>query len=415
VNAGNDVGSPGACTSPGSTLALTGEGSTKPKTLFKNNEDYTVVEAAYTTDGVNFTNIGQVNGINNPSYLGNAGDLTPVGQTGSDLLRYVGSRGTIVANRDGTYTMFMSGGDCNDGDSDAFEQIFYSNSTDGLNWTTPVPLLKTDQTFSSSAEQEAALATGQNVPLDSTAYYEGRAYDPTVVDNGNGTLTLSFSGYRTAKPLPAATTPTNNGVTGASGTPIGTNTAFQYTPGATDPALYRSILTTTISETTPTGPTGATGATGGNGATGVTGATGAGGTPGGTGATGASGVGVPGATGPAGPTGPQGLPGAEGPAGPAGPRGPRGQSAGKIHCQITKHHGKLVVICHESASHSADVAAVKIQVIRGNRTLSSGFALVRNGVITGRLSSRKGLGRGRYRIVISWPFGGQSAAAASVR
>jgi hypothetical protein len=344
-----------------------------------------VVRAAYTTDGQNFTDIGVVNGVNNPAYTGNAGDLTPAGQTGTDLLRYVGSRGTIIKNPDGSYTMFMSGADCNDADSDAFEQIFTSTSSDGLNWSTPVPLIKTDQTFSASAEQEAAASLGENIPLDVSAYYEGGAYDPTVIPNNNGTLTLLFSGYRTGKPLPSATTPTATGVTGGAGTPIGTDTSFQYTPGPNDSALYRSILTTTITE-----PSSGTGATG----------------PGGT-------TGPAGSTGPAGPLGPQGAQGGQG---SRGPRGRRGKGAsGKLKCTVvSSHNGHLTLTCH-TTHRAADVAPVKIAVVRGKRTLASGYALLKHGVITGHLMAGSALGHGSYRIVVSWPGGAQLGTTASLR
>ena len=44
-------------------------------------------------------------------------------------LRYIGSRGTIITNPDGSYGMFLSGAWASDGDSDAFNQIFYTSST----------------------------------------------------------------------------------------------------------------------------------------------------------------------------------------------------------------------------------------------------------------------------------------------
>ena len=238
---GYTVGAPGACNAPSAALQATGEGSTNPKTLFKNNEDYTVIRAAWTTDGINFHDLGIVNGINNPAYQGSAGDTTPIdSQAGTDQLRFVASRGTIVpttGGRPGEETMFMSGADCQDGDSDSFQQVFYSTSTNGLDWTTPVPLLTTDPTFSASAEQEANLAKGIDSPLGVSAYYEGRVYDPNVIQDWNGDLTMVFSGYRTAKPLPS---------TGSAALPLGTDPALTYTPGATDPALYRTILTVTI-------------------------------------------------------------------------------------------------------------------------------------------------------------------------
>ena len=77
-----------------------------------------------------------------------------------------------------------------------------------------------------------------------SAYYEGRVYDPNVIQDWNGDLTMGFSGYRAAKPLPS---------TGSAALPLGTNPALTYTPGATDPALYRTILTVTI-HTKTSGP-----------------------------------------------------------------------------------------------------------------------------------------------------------------
>ncbi|MGA2926945.1 MAG: hypothetical protein ABSG43_13290, partial [Solirubrobacteraceae bacterium] len=240
---GYTVGAPGACNAPGSVLQQTGEGSTSPKTLFKNNQDYTVIRAAYTSNGIDFTDLGPVRGISNPTYQGNAGDSTPIGsQAGTDALRFVASRGTIVVptrslRSPGEETMFMSGADCQDGDSDSFQQVFYSTSANGLRWTTPVPLLTTDPTFSASAQQEANLNNGTDTPLGVSAYYEGRVYDPTVVQNWDGTLTMVFSGYRAAKPLPS---------TGVDALTLGTNPALTYTPGPTDPALYRTILTAPV-------------------------------------------------------------------------------------------------------------------------------------------------------------------------
>jgi hypothetical protein len=203
-----------------------------------------VIRAAWTSDGINFHDLGIVTGINDPDHQGNAGDGTPVGGTaGTDLLRFVASRGTIVRTVGGTRgeeTMFMSGADCQDGDSDSFEQVFYSTSTNGLDWTTPVPVLKNDPTFEASAVQEANLGKGIDSPLGVSAYYEGRVYDPNVIQEPNGTLTMVFSGYRTAEPLPS---------TGSAALTLGTNPALTYAPGATDPALYRTILAVTVTDT----------------------------------------------------------------------------------------------------------------------------------------------------------------------
>ncbi len=435
-----EVGGPGACASSAAELAATGEGSAKPKTLFKNNEDYTVVRAAYTTDGITFHDLGVVSGLNNPSYTGNTGDTTPVGQTGTDQLRWVASRGTIIPTATGE-TMFMSGADCADGDSDAFEQIFYSNSTNGIEWSQPVPLVKNDPTFAASAEQDALLGEGVDLPLGISAYYSGRAYDPNVIQNPDGGLTMLFSGYRTAKPLPTA---------GPEAAAIGTNPYFQYKPGTSDPALYRNILTTQLSvkETGPAGPegkegkTGPAGPEGKEGKEGLEGKTGPAGPEGKEGAQGPEGktgpqgplgpIGPVGPVGPQGPVGAKGATGAQGPAGlqgpagakgatgaqgPAGPQGPAGKNAGPITCTITIKGNQIDVSCQESASIarvSSGASKVRVRVVRHGKTIASGVGSLRRGVVTARLSAKHSLGHGGLSVTVGLP-GGHNATTTALR
>ena len=283
VAAGNWVGGPGAAIEPYSLLAQTGEGnngsSKGPEKLFGNNEDYTVLRAAYTTDGVNFTDLGPISGtdpntgstngnyedINDPSQQCSPGNTTSCstpsttgspqnlapGSADSVEMRWVGSRGTIVVNPDGSYGMFLSGAWASDGDSDAFNQIFYSGSTDGVHWTVPQVVLSSDYTFAASIAQQ-----GTTNPLGISAYYSGRAYGPSVVQNPNGTLTMVFSGYRLPKPITS------------DGTVLGTASP-QYTISPNDPALYRNILTMTLNSATSPGvatTTAVTSSTGGNAA-----------------------------------------------------------------------------------------------------------------------------------------------------
>jgi hypothetical protein len=245
VASGADVGAPGACVEPDSVLGQIGEGSGSPLTLFKNNEDYTVLRVAYTTNGIDFTDLGVISGanpdadVNNPSAT--ASPLTAGGGPANSApgsrepaeLRFVGSRGSIIQYPGGAYGMFLSGAWCGDGDSDAFDQVFYTASADGLHWTTPTVVLSTDYTFSARAAQDAALADGKDVPLAVSGYYSGRVYSPAVVQNPDGTLTMVFSGYSSPKPLPA------------DGTVLGTGSA-RWTVSPQDPALYRDILTVTL-------------------------------------------------------------------------------------------------------------------------------------------------------------------------
>jgi hypothetical protein len=217
VGNNSDVGAPGAATAPYSQLALTGEGKNKAKSLYGNNEDYTVARVAYTYDGLHFTDLGQVSGLNDPT------------SNSDSTLRWIGSRGTVVRNPDGSYGLFLSGAYAADGDSDAFNQIFYSSSRDGIHWSAPEKLLGTDYTF--SALQQQATNGGA---LGVSGYYSGRVYDPTVVQNANGTLTMVFAGYSTPKPLPTT------------GEVLGTNPNALFTVPAAEAAEYRTILSVTL-------------------------------------------------------------------------------------------------------------------------------------------------------------------------
>jgi hypothetical protein len=250
VSKGNAVGAPGSCVASSAQLATIGEGNTKPKSLFKNNEDYAAVHMAYTTDGVHFHDVTPAGGI--------TGLADPTAQTG---LRWVSPGGTVITNPDGSLGIFFSAGVCTDGDSDAFGSVYYSTSTDGgRSWSAPSQIsmtgsafndkLSTDYSYAASiANQPANNST--NKPLDISAYFEGRIYSPSVVREPNGTLTMTFAGYRTSKPLPA---------TGAGAKPIGRTpgttdpAAVQYTPQATEPALYRNILTVELTQVRGSNP-----------------------------------------------------------------------------------------------------------------------------------------------------------------
>jgi hypothetical protein len=283
------VGGPGAATALASTLGQIDEGSaTDAQKLLKNNEDMSLLRVAYTTDGINFSSAGLANGgiisgadngdvtaggvvncttdsgvagytdINDPCTIANPPNLnayanndaangtgpaaggTDTGATGNDAveMRWVGTGGSIVTNPDGSYGLFLSGAWENDGDSDAFNQVYYSSSTNGQTWSVPKPVISTDYSFAASATQESQLLSSHDLPLGISAYYSGRAYDPTVVQNANGTLTLVFAGDRLPKSIATV------------GTTVGTNISAQYTIGANDPALYRNILTATLTSAT---------------------------------------------------------------------------------------------------------------------------------------------------------------------
>ena len=285
------LGAPGATTVAPATLALTGEGSaSNAAKLYKNNEDLTILRVAYTADGVTFSSSGLTNngivsdcvdatsgvplttgsctspgstggssGINDPSsntnppgglnsYAANEG--TPGGsngtslggQSGGDLteMRWAGSAGSIIVNPNGTYGLFLSGAWAGDGDSDAFNQIFYSEgtTTNGtVTWSVPEPVVSTDYSFSASYNQDNNVNGLGSQPIGISAYYEGRAYGPSVVQNPDGTLTMVFAGYRFPKSINSA------------GTPLGTG-SNTWSVNDGDVTMYRNIMTTTLTSST---------------------------------------------------------------------------------------------------------------------------------------------------------------------
>jgi Bacterial Ig-like domain (group 3) len=279
------IAAPGAANVPYSTLELTGEGkAANVAKLSGNNEDLTILRVAYTTNGTTFSDAGLANNgiisgendcatgdpvctstssyddISNPSttispsnlntYANNdaangSGPVTGGTDTGgtpdTDEMRWVGSAGSIIVNPDGSYGLFLSGAWAADGDSDAFNQIFYATSTNGEYWSVPTPVVSTDYSFAASATQDGELSGDQDDPLGISAYYSGRAYGPSVVQNPNGTLTMVFAGYRLPKPITNA------------GTVLGTNSSDQYTIGSSDPALYRNIIVLTLQSSTSPG------------------------------------------------------------------------------------------------------------------------------------------------------------------
>jgi hypothetical protein len=241
------IATPGAALIAPQTLALSGEGSSKAAKLFGNNEDYEVLRVAYTTDGVNFSDARLANGGlisgNNTATSGYNDITNPTtsvdppnglnqygpGQVDTTEMRWPGAAGTIIEYPDGTIGMFMSGAWAGDGDSDAFNQIYYTSSTDGEHWTEPVDVVSTDYTFSALNKLQSDPSAGLGI----SGYYSGRAYDPTVFQNTNGSLEMVFAGYSTPKPLETT------------GSVLGTG-PMQWTVGPDAPAAYRNILVTNL-------------------------------------------------------------------------------------------------------------------------------------------------------------------------
>ena len=108
------------------------------------NDDVEVVRIATTTNFVNFTDITPFNtpqfppsgvSMNQPIQMVNG--LSDPSTTSYSGIRWISGNGTLIPLSNGNWGLFFGGGNCLDGDSDAFHAIMYaeSNGSDLTNWT----------------------------------------------------------------------------------------------------------------------------------------------------------------------------------------------------------------------------------------------------------------------------------------
>ncbi|MBV9611261.1 MAG: hypothetical protein JO091_02260 [Acidobacteriaceae bacterium] len=165
----------------------------------KANDDVTYLRLAQTTDGINFTDLGILHGLNDPSTVSVNGT------------RWVATAGTILRYNGGKYGLFFSGGGCVDGDSDAFHYIGYAESKDLLNWTVinniNNPVLSTAPFTMTVDANGVPSSTGTSVTVPATppiagynGFFSGRVYAPSGAIFDEHTLTIIFAGYHTPKP-----------------------------------------------------------------------------------------------------------------------------------------------------------------------------------------------------------------------
>ncbi|WJR78669.1 hypothetical protein [Bradyrhizobium sp. NP1] len=210
-----DAGFPPSQVCPSTpAFALTNLVNKKPR---KTNHDVITIRVATTTDGINFTDAGAANGLQDP---------TTVALNG---IRWLGS-GSILRIADGRYGMFFGAGNCLDNDSDGFHFIGYAE-TDGpvrsaqdlLKWHVvrgfDNPILSTDMVVDPAGPRKYplnaplvnaggadALTAAQVAPFVppgegfTTNFFSGRAYDPQAVYTDERTVTIVFAGYNTPQP-----------------------------------------------------------------------------------------------------------------------------------------------------------------------------------------------------------------------
>lgn len=159
----------------------------------KPNTDYVTVRLARTKDGVNFTDMGPVNGLN---------DQTDTSLTGT---RYIASRGTLIHLPDNRYGLFFSGGNCLDADSDAFHYIGYAESPDLQHWKVINAL---NNPIASVQNTQVTDPSGPAIPsisplIPTQVWFQQRVYTPNAIINDSNDrkqVSLIFAGYSVKGP-----------------------------------------------------------------------------------------------------------------------------------------------------------------------------------------------------------------------
>jgi len=168
------------------------------------NDDVTYLRLAETMDGIVFKDMGPLKGLNDP---------TTVSATGT---RWLATAGTVIKLEGGRYGLFFSGGNCIDGDSDAFHYIGYAESDGDLTEWTVVNGLENPIASVFPAKLSVDPATGvpatgpgsasitipSHLPVvgETMGFFAGRVYAPSATRYRDDDVTVVFAGYHTQKP-----------------------------------------------------------------------------------------------------------------------------------------------------------------------------------------------------------------------
>ena len=159
------------------------------------NHDISYVRLATTTNGVDFQDQGVVEGLNDPTTV-------DYNQT-----RWISPRGTLIdVKGDGSvWGLYFGGGNCLDGDSDAFHYIGYAESSDMVNWTIyndinhPIASINPITTANQATGQTVTIPA--NPPIVPTQpWFAERLYAPTATQIDSTHLSLTFAGYGVQTP-----------------------------------------------------------------------------------------------------------------------------------------------------------------------------------------------------------------------
>ena len=174
-----------------------------------------MVRIATTTNFVNFTDITP---FNTPAFSLTSSPNAPIqmvnglsdpSTTSYSGVRWVSPNGTLIKLSNGNWGLFFGGGNCLDGDSDAFHAIMYaeSNGSDLTNWTVingiNNPIASIAQVSNVTDPQSGQTVTiPANAPVISQSvaggafdWFSGRIYGPQAIVTSPSTVSLIFAGY----------------------------------------------------------------------------------------------------------------------------------------------------------------------------------------------------------------------------
>jgi hypothetical protein len=162
----------------------------------KINHDTSYVHLATSTDSIHWTDMGAVNGLNDPTNISYS----------TGLPRYVSDNGTLIKLSNGNYGLFFGAGNCLDGDSDAFHAILYaeSNGSDLTHWTVinginnPIASVNTITATDPVTNQPVTVPSTAPVVGPTQNWFSGRVYGPQAAVLNTSTVNLIFAGYSAA-------------------------------------------------------------------------------------------------------------------------------------------------------------------------------------------------------------------------
>ncbi len=152
------------------------------------NHDISYVRMATSTDGIHWTDVGAVSGLNDPTTVS------------LHAVRYVAPNGSLIKLPNGKWGLFFGGGNCLDGDSDAFHAIMYAESSNLTSWTIYNGIDNPIASVSNTTDPNTQATIPATTPVlgATQTWFTGRVYGPQATWASSTTLNLTFSGYDSA-------------------------------------------------------------------------------------------------------------------------------------------------------------------------------------------------------------------------